>query len=466
MAHPGTETSKSRATTSIRMPPGPGATGVTSPYTAARYALKYLLAGESAGDEVIAKYGDVFTVRIPGLASAVVVSDPTLIKQVFTAPSSALLGGKGVSPSATIYGAGSMFVQEEPEHLRRRKLLMSGFTSKTVAGYQDTIAMVADNALDRWPLGTEFSMLDSARELTLEVIMRVVFGVTDPAELLRLRTCLERLLAYGISEQIVFRYLTRSIGTVKHWRGLNRATANVHEALQGLLAQRRTEAHHARSDILSLLMSATTTDGHHLSDQEICDDLVTLLLAGHETTATTMAWIFDFLTRHPEVAARVVAEANTANESAYTDAVINETLRIRPVVVGTARVTAGTFGLGDWVLPSGTWIIAYIRGVNHNAATYPDPFEFRPERFLGTSPNNFAWIPFGGGAKRCLGAAFSQAELRTVLHTLLRRGEFEAAGAKPDTMVRRGPVLLPRNGVTIKLTKRSPRQHAMESRGA
>lgn len=439
----------------FRRPPGPGAQGGVSWLSAARYAVDYLIRGERAADRVIAEFGDVFTARIPGVLSAVVVSDPVLIKQIFTAPPDILLGGKGVSPSAVIYGPGSMFVQEEPEHVRRRKLLVPGFNGKVLAGYQRVMADVAQNALDSWPVGSPFRMLDKTRELTLEVIMRVVFGVTDPAERARLVAPLEKLLRYGASEQVVLRYLARNRGAVRHWRRLNGATSQVHAALQELVDRRRRDPALAqRQDILSLLLAATSADGERLADAELRDDLVTLLLAGHETTATTLAWAFDLLLRHPEALARVRAEAETGGAAPYTDAVVNETLRIRPVVLGTARVTAHPFQLGEWTLPAGTWIIAHIRGVNQRTASYPDPLEFRPERFLDNRPDTFAWIPFGGGVKRCLGAAFAQTELRTVLHVLLRRGDFRLARATPDTMRRKGPLLLPRHGVPTVLTDR------------
>ncbi|GAA5070825.1 cytochrome P450 [Nocardia iowensis] len=438
-----------------QLPPGPGSRGIRDLPLVARRLLDYLRRGEIVGDELIARYGEIFTVGVPrtGL-HAVVISDPALIKQVFTARPDVLLGGKGVSPSAAIYGSGSMFVQEEPEHLRRRKLLTPGFHGNVLSGYQDTIREVTERALHRWPVGRPFSMLDAARELTLEVIMRVVFGIDDSDELADVAPKLERLLAHAVSEQIVFRYVTRRAGTIRHWRGLNRATADVHAVLQTLIDRRRAEPNRERTDILALLMAATTADGQYLSDRELRDDLITLLLAGHETTATTLAWIFDHLVHDPHLAEQLRQDA-ISGDTTYTDAAIQETLRLRPVVVGTARVTAQPFHLGEYLLPPDTWVIAYIRAVNHRAETYPEPHRFQPERFLHTTPNTFAWIPFGGGAKRCLGAAFAQAELRTILGVLLTGAEFVATRADLDIPVRRGPVLLPRHGARIAITSKT-----------
>lgn len=271
-------------------------------------------------------------------------------------------------------------------------------------------------------------MLDKTRELTLRVILRVIFGVNESAEL---TGPLKGLLAYGASEQVVYRYLARRWGAVRHWRGLNRTLTRAHHELQRLIDDRRTQPDLAdRTDILSLL------------------------LAGHEATATTMAWLFDLLTHHPDALARVRAEAENG-ETQYTDAVINEVLRVRPVVVGTARVTAEAFTLGPWRLPPDTWILPYIRGTNHRPVSYPDPGTFQPDRFLDHQPNAYAWIPFGGGIKRCLGAAFARTELRVVTHTLLRRGTFQPASATPDTMRRAGPILEPRHRVPLILTSRT-----------
>jgi cytochrome P450 len=201
---------------------------------------------------------------------------------------------------------------------------------------------------------------------------------------------------------------------------------------------------------MSLLLTARSEDGEYLTDKEIRDDLVTLVLAGHETTATTLAWMVDLLLHHPDALAKVQAEAEAAESTTYTQAVINETLRIRPPSPFTGRYTVGDYQLGGYTVPAGTRIVPHIGEVNLDATTYDHPDEFRPERFLDSSPPTYAWIPFGGGIKRCLGASFSVLELTVVLQTLLRSGRFRAEHGDQDRQVRRGIVLLPHRGVPVR----------------
>jgi cytochrome P450 len=206
-------------------------------------------------------------------------------------------------------------------------------------------------------------------------------------------------------------------------------------------------------DILALLMCARGEDGEWLSDSEIRDDLITLMLAGHETTATTLAWVFDLLLHHPDAFRRVQEEAGQGEE-VFTTAVIDETLRVRPPAPFTARVAKKPFPIGGYLVKAGTRIVVHIIAINRNPAIYDSPNEFRPERFLGTRPQTYAWVPFGGGVKRCLGAAFSMRELITVLHVLLREGEFTAVDPMPEKIVRRSIMLAPRFGTRVRFCPR------------
>jgi len=217
-----------------------------------------------------------------------------------------------------------------------------------------------------------------------------------------------------------------------------------------LIAQRRNDPRlPQQADILALLMCARGDDGEQLSDSEIRDDLITLMLAGHETTATTLAWVFDLLLHHPDALRRVRSEA-ISEEEAFTTAVIHETLRVRPPAPLTSRVAAGPVEIGGYRVDAGTRIVVHIIAINRNADTYERPHEFRPERFLGTRPQTYAWVPFGGGVKRCLGASFSMRELITVIHVLLREGEFSAVDEKPEKIVRRSIMLAPRYGTRVR----------------
>ena len=403
---------------------------------------------------LIRRYGPIMTMPILSLGNVAIVSDPELVKQVFTAPADVLLGGEGVGPAAAIYGSGSMFVQEEPEHLRRRKLLTPPLHGAALSSYVPIMENSARAAMHGWPVGRPFEMLYAARALTLDVIVRVIFGVDDPDEVRRLGRPFERLLNLGVSEQLTARYALRRVGALRFWPQRAKANREIDNVVMPLIAQRRNDPRLSeRLDILALLMRARGDDGEALSDSEIRDDLITLMLAGHETTATTLAWIFDLLLHHPDALRRVQAEAMNGEE-AFTTAVINETLRIRPPAPFTARVAAQPFPVGGYCVEAGTRIVVHIIAINRNPQIYDHPNEFRPERFLGTRPETYAWVPFGGGVKRCLGAAFTVRELITVLHTLLREGDFNAVDENPEKIVRRSIMLAPRFGTRVRFRPR------------
>jgi len=436
--------------TVARRPPGPRAIAPLRPLVAAACGAGYLVAGEWLIRRLFAHYGPVVSIPLPGIP-VVLVKDPDLVKQVFTEKPDILLGGKGVRPSALIYGTGSMFVQEEPEHLRRRKLLTPPLHGKALDNYRPLIIDSTREALASWPRDKPFEMLCAARDLALDVIVRVMFGAEEGAERARLGRPFEALLDLGSSEQLIVRVALHSVGGLKRWPALDRANREIDELLSPIIeARRRDPDLDRRTDIMSLLLIARGEDGEYLSDKEIRDDLVTLVLAGHETTATTLAWMIDLLLHHPDELAKVQAEADEDESTVYTQAVINETLRIRPPSPFTGRYTVADYRLGDYTISARTRIVPHIGEVNLDAATYDRPTEFRPQRFVDASPPTYAWIPFGGGIKRCLGASFSVLELTVVLQTLLRSGRFEAVHAGQDRQVRRGIVLLPHRGVPVR----------------
>ena len=399
---------------------------------------------------LIRRYGPIMTMPILSLGNVAIVSDPDLAKQVFSAAPDVLLGGEGVGPAAAIYGSGSMFVQEEPEHLRRRKLLTPALHGAALSSYVPIMRDAARAAMHSWPVDRPFEMLTAARALMLDVIVKVMFGVDHPDEVCRLGGPFERLLNLGVSEELTVRYALRRLGALRVWSRRAQAGKDIDEVVLPLIAERRSDPRLSeRSDILALLMCARGDDGEFLSDSEIRDDVITLMLAGHETTATTLAWVFDLLLHHPDALRRVQSEACSGVED-FTTAVINETLRIRPPAPLTARVAAQPFPIGGYQIDAGTRIVVHIVAINRNPRTYDRPNDFRPERFLGARPPTYAWVPFGGGAKRCLGASFSLRELITVLHTLLREGEFSAVDDRPERIVRRSIMLAPRRGTRVR----------------
>jgi cytochrome P450 len=438
-------------------PPGLPAPRVFRPAFAAAYALAYLVGGERRMLRLIRRYGPIMTMPILSLGNVAIVSDPELVKQVFTAAPDVLLGGEGVGPAAAIYGSGSMFVQEEPEHLRRRKLLTPPLHGMALSSYVPIMENSARAAMHSWPVDRPFQMLEAARSLMLDVIVKVIFGVDDPDEVRRLGRPFERLLNLGVSEQLTVRYALRRLGVLRVWPARAQACREIDAVVMPLIAAQRSDPRRSEKlDILTLLMSARGDDGEQLSDNEIRDDLITLMLAGHETTATTLAWVFDLLLHHPDALERVQAEAINGGED-FTTAVINETLRIRPPAPFTARVAAQPFPIGGYCIETGTRIVVHIVAINRNPQTYAHPNEFRPERFLGGRPQTYAWVPFGGGIKRCLGASFSMRELITVLHALLREGEFSAADEETERIVRRSIMLAPQHGTRVRFRPRTPR---------
>ncbi|BDB45447.1 cytochrome P450 [Mycobacterium kiyosense] len=365
-------------------PPGLPAPRRLRSLFAAAYALAYLVGGERRMLRLIRRYGPIMTMPILSLGDVAIVSDPALAKEVFTASTDVLLGGEGVGPAAAIYGSGSMFVQEEPEHLRRRRLLTPPLHGTALNGYVPIIEACTRAAMRDWPVDRPFEMLHAARALMLDVIVRVTFGAEDPDEVRRLGQPFERLLNLGVSEQLTVRYALRGLGTLRVWPSRARANREIDAVVLPLIAARRRRDPDpvSRRDILSLLVNARGEDGEGLSDSQIRDDLVTLMLAGHETTATTLAWIFDLLLHHPDALRRVREEALSGDE-AFTTAVIDETLRVRPPAPLTARVAAKPFPIGGYTVAAGTRIVVHIIAINRNPAVYQSPLEFRPERFLG-----------------------------------------------------------------------------------
>lgn len=437
-------------------PPALPAPRPLAPIFGGLYATAYVFGGQPLVAQAVRRLGPVLALPVLGYGPVVAVGDPALAKQVFAAKPDVLLGGAGVGPAGAIYGNRSMFVQEEPEHLRRRKLLTPPLLGSALARYVPIIEEAARAAMARWPQGTPMRMLEAGRELSLDVIVRVMFGVTDPAEVARLGEPFDELLVLAISEETAVRYAARRLGGLRFWSRLNRINRRIDELVMPMISARRADPDR-EAGILGMLVDARSEDGDRLSDKEIRDDLVTLVLAGHETTATTLAWVVDVLLHHPEALEKVRAEA-LSGETAYTEAVINETLRLWPPAPITGRMTAGRYQLGDYTLEPGTRIVLLLDVINRDPGAYPDPDEFRPERFLGARPAPSAWVPFGGGIKRCIGAAFAMTEITTVLHTLLREGNLEAVSDRPESPPwRAAPVLVPRNGTRVRFRRAGAR---------
>jgi cytochrome P450 family 135 len=400
------------------LPPGPRMPAFTQ-------TLAWAIAPTWMMDNCAQRLGDAFTLTFtPSGMQIVLISDPQAVKTLFTTPPELAPSATGNSPIRPIMGERSVLVLTGAEHMRQRKLLLPPFHGERMREYEQTIVAATRADMERWPLGEAMNLHERTRAITLEVILSAVFGV-EAGRMDALREAITALLAPMQSLRLVWMALRR-MSLERPTGAIGRALDRLDEVIYAELARRRVQTDLAeRTDILSLLMQARDEDGQAMTDDELRDELVTLLLAGHETTATSVAWAIERLVRHPDKLARLVAEIDAGPDGGerYATAVVNETLRVRPVVPVVARELTQELELGGYLLPAGTRVMPSIYLTNRNPRVYRDPAEFRPERFLEGAPDTFAWIPFGGGIRRCIGASFAQLEMKLMLRTML--GELE-----------------------------------------
>ena len=399
------------------------------------------------------RYGDVVTMGTLFDSKFVMVFDPAAVKQLFQGSNSQLHAGEANALLGPILGERSVLLLDEAEHIRHRRLMLPSFHGQRMQVFEDVMRESADQEIDTWPVGEPFAVMPSMQSLTLRVIMRAVFGFEQgPAEdelRPRLREMIEPVARpRGIMLMALLGRLGSNRGEAARFEARRRA---VDELLFAEIARRRAAPDlEERTDVFSMLLLAEDEDGKKLSDAEVRDELVTLLLAGHETTATGLAWTLDLLLHTPGAMQRAAA-----GDDEYLDAVVKESLRIRPVIPGVGRVVrGGPFSLAGYTIPEGVEINPSIRVIHRRADLYPQPTAFRPERFLGPeAPDTYTWIPFGGGTRRCLGASFAQMEMRIVLRRVLERCSLHAADPRVDETVFRGITLAPKQGVRVVLER-------------
>jgi cytochrome P450 len=399
------------------------------------------------------RYGDAVTFSTAFDSRFVMVFEPELVKQVFQGSNAQLHAGEANSLLGPVLGERSVLLLDGDEHLRHRRLMLPPFHGRRMQAHASTMREAADRAIDGWPVGEPFALLPSMQSLTLDVIMRAVFGVEagrlDDELRLRVRAMLEPISGRaGVSLLLLG---AGRFGNGAAARRFETHRREVDAVLYAEIARRRAAPDLAeRSDVFSSLVLARDEDGSPLTDAEIRDELVTLLVAGHETTATGLAWTFDQLLHAPRVLARV-RTALSEGDDTYLDAVVKEGLRIRPVIPGVGRVVRGEpFRLGDYLIPPGVEINPSITSIHRRADRYPEPKEFRPERHLESDPpDTYTWTPFGGGTRRCLGASFALMEMRLVVRRILERTELRPAARRPDRIQRRAITLVPKHGVRV-----------------
>jgi cytochrome P450 len=403
------------------------------------------------------RFGDSFSVTFVGFRTPMVmISDPEAIRALYSERAHGLPPGRSIAIEP-IMGPRSILLLEGAEHLARRKLMLPPFHGERMRSYEPLVTELVEAEIDRWPVGAEFPIHPRMQAITLEVILRVVFGVSDPQRLSVLRARLGEVLAdvAAPSAQLIT-LVTRRVPDHGPWARFQALLREIDEPLYAEIAERRADPRlEEREDILSALIAARFEDGTGMDDSELRDQLMTLLLAGHETTATALAWSFDMLLRHPAQLGRLREELADGGEE-YLRATITEALRLRPVVPLAGR-RLGTELSADGVdLPAGTDVTPAIWLTHTRPDVYPDPLAFRPERFLENPPDTYSWIPFGGGVRRCLGAAFAEFEMRIVLRAVLGRCELRAASPQPERVGRRNITLSPRHGTPVVLTARHP----------
>jgi cytochrome P450 len=397
------------------------------------------------------RYGNVFMMNVPIYGHVVVVADPQLAKQIFTTSPEEL---GNIQPNLSrLFGSGSVFALDREDHRRRRRLLAPPFHGKSMKNYEAIIEEETLRETANWPEGRPFATLPSMMHITLNAILRAVFGA-DGAELDELRRLIPPWVTLG-SRLAAMPKPKRNYGRYSPWGRLDEWRRQYDLIVDKLIDAERADPKFAdRTDVLALMMRSTYEDGSVMSRKDIGDELLTLLAAGHETTAATLGWAFERVSRHPDLLAALVDEGeNDGGE--LRQATILEVQRARTVIDFAARsVYPPVYQLGEWVIPRGNSIIVSIGQIHDNPDVFPDPERFDPQRYIGGKPSAFAWVPFGGGTRRCVGAAFANMEMDVVLRTVLRHFSIETTTAPGEQWHCRGVAYTPKDGGRIVVRRR------------
>lgn len=407
------------------MPPGPR-------WPAALQQVAWMFRPFAFLEHCRRRYGTPFTLRFPENPAIFVTDDPAIVREIFTAPWTEVHAGKSNDPLKPILGEGSMLLLDGERHIRERKLLMPPFHGARMKSYGQVMGELTERELASWPLGEPFAVQPRTQAITLDVILRTVFGMEEGAALDELRDALTALMTHFSRPELMVPFFQRDLGPRSPWGRFLRLKKRTDALLLAQIERRRRAGE--GEDILSMLLAARHEDGSAMTDQELRDELITLLLAGHETTATALSWALHHLTMHPEVQRRLhreldevlgeggdgVLELERLSELRYLDAIIQETLRLIPTVPAVGRILSEPRTLGGWEVPAGALVSPSIYLAHHNRSLWEHPDRFEPERFLERRASPFELFPFGGGVRRCIGMAFALYEMRVVLATVLR----------------------------------------------
>ena len=415
------------------------------------------------------RFGDCFTVRFPRGYTFVFTSDPDAIREVFASDPDTLHAGKANGIFKPILGDHSLLLLDGPDHIRERRMMMPPFHGERMNTYGRVMDAIAGAAVDRWPRGRAFPAQTEMQAITLDVILRTVFGLEEGAAMTSLRDALTKFLAVGTKSNTIsfvgrdgkvpFAAAQLALGRVTPWGRIKPLIDDVDRLLLAEIARRRA-APSDSDDVLTMLLAAKDEAGRGLTDSELRDEMLTLLLAGHETTATALSWLLWRLTSQPEVQARLQAEVRAAardgvvpperlGELKYLDAVIKETMRLNPIIPFVARWILSPMRVAGRTLPADVMVTPCIYLTHRRPDLWPDPELFKPERFLDArvSPNHY--FPFGGGTRRCIGMAFALFEMKIILCRILSRVELRPAPGYTARLVRRGIAFAPSEGMPL-----------------
>jgi hypothetical protein len=407
------------------------------------------------------RFGKRFAVRVLGQAPFVILSDPEDIKQVFQAPPDVLHPGEGARVLEPILGPNSVILLDEGPHLAQRKLMLPAFHGEAMERLEGLMSELTQREIATWPIGEPTALHPRLQGLTLEIVLRAVFGLERGAKLDRLRELLTGVLEFAESPLSILPFAQKLLAGRGAMGRLERAGEEADSMIYALIDERQL-GHDDGPDVLNLLLAARHEDGSPMSREELRDELVTALVAGHETTASQLAWGFEQLARAPHVLARLTGELDRdPDDDAYLTATIQELMRRRPVLMNAEpRLVKQQVQIGGVSYPPGVVLIASAFLVHHDPDVYENPNELRPERFLesagGKAPGTYTWLPFGGGRRRCLGASFAMLEMKVVLRAVVERYALSPVGERAETAMRRSITISPSRGCEVTLRERHP----------
>ncbi len=457
-----------------QLPPGPRAPGFLQ-------MIGTWTRPAASMEQLRRRYGKRITVRLPFQPPFVILSDPAEIKELLTASPTAVHPGEGARILEPIVGSKSVILLDEEAHLEQRKLMLPAFHGEKMQRLVGLMTELTERELDSWPHDQPVMLHPRLQRLTLEIILRAVFGLDEGAQLDELRAALTEVLAFAENPLSVIPAAREKLRWWGPVRKFERTAKRTDELLFEVIEQRRARGDEGRDDVLAMLLEARhepddsgaaqsgeaggraggRPEGSPMSDRELRDELMTALVAGHETTASQLAWAFERLARDRQVTATLVDEIDAGESDEYLTAVVHEILRLKPVLPNAEpRLTKEPVTIGGFTYPAGVALLASAYLVHHDPEIYPDPYRFRPERFVGNPPGTYTWLPFGGGRRRCLGASFALQEMKIVLRSAFSRLEVAPVSAEPEHTGRRSITFSPRGGAAVILRARERRPAA------